>query len=158
METTKMLFATLALLASAIPALAEQTPVQVSTAAAVQITTDTEQDVTAVRITDGWRRLTPDELNKMLPGKTIITVNDRGNSYTIKFAPDGSIKSKSTGGGDLTSGMVYDSGKWWIEDEMKLCLQWDRWLDHKKKCSQIEKKSDESQYRYANSKKEFHFE
>jgi hypothetical protein len=95
-----------------------------------------------VAVQQGAHQLSAAELKSAIEGNTLSGVLDMG-MVNVKFnsfyAPDG----RSSGVATTAMGDDRDKGKWHIDSEGKLCVQWGKWQDAKERCSTYFKQGDQ---------------
>ncbi|MEE8332951.1 MAG: caspase family protein, partial [Alphaproteobacteria bacterium] len=61
---------------------------------------------------------------------TVTTKSSRGHPMTIEFAADGTLPSTIK----TPRRMLRDTGRWWVNDKGRLCFQWTRFGQARKRC------------------------
>jgi hypothetical protein len=71
------------------------------------------------------------ELRALVPGRSMTTVNSRGQTFRETYAPDGRLNATSTRMDG--SCCIADSGRWEIEAG-QFCRQYDNWNERRRFC------------------------
>lgn len=74
------------------------------------------------------------EIKSLYSGRVAERTTRDGDPMTIKFLSGGQLEGRI-----WRAHNAFDQGKWWVPEDGKVCVQWDKWRRNQKICNGVER-------------------
>lgn len=88
-------------------------------------------------LADDGNLLRGDAICEAVNGKRIYLAIPFGGEFPLYYQRDGKVDGSGETVGLGRFFRPNDSGKWWIEEETRLCQQWESWYEGRKFCFEL---------------------